>query len=39
MDIFNASAKGKRFGEKDFVFDKRPMAIIGDHEPIINPPL
>jgi len=28
-----------RFGEKDFVFDKRPMAIIGDHEPIINTPL
>jgi hypothetical protein len=28
-----------RFGEKDFVVDKRLMAIIGDHAPIINPPL
>jgi len=39
IDIFNASANGIRFGEKDFVFDKRLMAIRGAHDPIINPPL
>jgi hypothetical protein len=39
IDMFNASANGIRLGEKDSVFDNRDMAMIGDHEPIISPPL
>ncbi len=42
--IFNANTNGiRRFEEEDNgeepARDKRFMAISGDHEPIINPPL
>jgi hypothetical protein len=41
--IFSASTNGTRFENDDdgleVTLDNRFMAISGDHEPIINPPL